>query len=302
MSVSTSRCLLFADDLKLYSAVSGLDDCKAIQNDINAIVAWSEANLLHFNESKCKVITFTRVRQPLTFNYTINDNRIERVDKIKDLGLLLDSRLDFRQHIISTCESASKILGFVIRVCSTFDSCRVALTLYKAYVRSRLEYNALVWDPYQSIYSLGIERIQKKFARYLYKRMYGYYPYLYPSMFITGMVGLNTLEYRRKLLLLVHYYHLLINKVDNPTTLEQVGLACIPARFLVGAESADGPRRCRRMFAAPRGVRTHRGAAAPTARAVALLNAMHAQHADLDLFHDKPRHIYNVIKLFLDSL
>ncbi|XP_039754077.1 zinc finger protein 792-like isoform X2 [Pararge aegeria] len=51
--------------------------------------------------------------------------------------------------------------------------------------------------------------------------MYGYYFYIYPSLFVSGMVGLDTLEQRlRKACLL-----LLNNKVDNPDTLRKCSLA-----------------------------------------------------------------------------
>jgi hypothetical protein len=39
-------------------------------------------------------------------------------------------------------------------------------TLYCAYVRSNLEYGAIVWDPYTSCGSDQIERVQRKFLKY----------------------------------------------------------------------------------------------------------------------------------------
>lgn len=301
-TVRAAKCLLFADDLKLYLAVSDLDDCQRLQADIDAVEEWSEVNRLYFNVGKCKVMTFSRSRTPLYFDYSLAGTLLDRVNQIRDLGLILDSRLNFRDHIIAACESANRMLGFVMRVSYAFKGIRAALTLYKAYVRSRLEFNAIVWDPHEAKYAFIIERIQKKFARFIFKRMYGYYPYLYPSLFVGGMVGLDTLELRRKLLLLVHYHRLLTNKVDNPTTLERVGLAGVPSRFLVGGEGVVGPRRRRKLFALPPGVRTRRAAAAPTARAVTLLNSLLTQHMDLDIFCDKPYLICKFVYLFLCSI
>ncbi|XP_048002407.1 uncharacterized protein LOC125238950 [Leguminivora glycinivorella] len=41
---------------------------------------------------------------------------------------------------------------------------RPSLALYYAYVRSRLEYGAMVWDPHEAKYTLMLERVQRKFA------------------------------------------------------------------------------------------------------------------------------------------
>ncbi|XP_028042557.1 keratin-associated protein 10-5-like, partial [Bombyx mandarina] len=68
---------------------------------------------------------------------------------------------------------------------------------------------------------------------FLFKKMYGYYPFLYPSLYVTGMVGLDTLELRRKMILMVHYYQLLHNKIDNSTALESVSLY-VPDGYMRG--------------------------------------------------------------------
>lgn len=48
-----AKCLLYADDLKLYVEIHSIDDCLALQRDLNAIHIWSEVNLLHLNVNKC---------------------------------------------------------------------------------------------------------------------------------------------------------------------------------------------------------------------------------------------------------
>ncbi|KAI5631267.1 hypothetical protein NE865_16016 [Phthorimaea operculella] len=222
---SDKRCLMFADDLKLFQGVSGEVDVLSLQADIDAVHGWSKENNLEFNASKCKVITFTRSRQPLIATYTLpDDGQLERVCQIRDLGLMMDARLDFREHITSICKASNKTLGFMMRVTSQFNDVRAAKTLYNAYVRSKLEFGAIVWAPYETKYSLTIEKIQRKFARWVFKRENGYYPYLYPSLFVSGMVGLDTLMLRRRLLLVTHYFGLLNNRINNISVTERIGL------------------------------------------------------------------------------
>ena len=87
-----------------------------------------------------------------------------------------------------------------MRTSTQFDDVRVSNILYSAYVRSKLEYGAIIWDPYEDKCTLMVEILQRKFARWLYKKRCGYYPYLYPSLFVSGMVDMETLKFRRNVL------------------------------------------------------------------------------------------------------
>lgn len=298
--IESSNSLMFADDLKLFTTVDIANDCLAHQRDINRIAEWSVVNRLYFNSSKCKTITFSRRRFPIEHDYSMAGSLLERVSTIRDLGLTMDCKLDFNTHISATCKQACKTLGFVMRATWDFPDTRVALMLYKAYVRSRLEFGAVVWDPHEDKYALLIERVQRKFARYAYKRLYGYYPYLFPSMFVSGMVGLDTLQLRRTMLLLRHYFMVLCGKVDNPTTLQQMSLA-VPRWRMLGTDtlSVEGPRRRPVQFSPLPGVRTVSGAAAPTARAIATLNEF-ILYTDADIFFDNASKLYSLMASFLN--
>lgn len=89
------------------------------------------------------------------------------------------------------------------------------------------------------------ENIQRKLAQFLHKREYEYYPFLYPSMFVSGIVGLDTLELRRKYvpLHILHYYYLIIERIDNPSVRDNIHFY-LPYRYLRG-------RRRRRLLACP---------------------------------------------------
>ncbi|CAG4954924.1 unnamed protein product [Colias eurytheme] len=119
------------------------------------------------------------------------------------------------------------------------------MLLFNAYVRSKLEYGATIWNPYETTYSLMIKRIQRKFARWIYKRCYGYYPH--PSMYVLGMVGFNTLALRRKILLVVHYYMIINKKIDNRDVLEQM-IFSLPKG---GGDGTLTARRPHRLLAQP---------------------------------------------------
>lgn len=220
-------CLLFADDLKLFLKINNMTDHKRLQLNIDHVAEWGLINKLHFNISKCNVVSFTRALRPMHFEYQIEGQTIPRVESVRDLGVLFTKELMFRTHIQQICVKSFKNLGFIIRETRDFDNTSAVKSLYNALVRSRLETSAIIWNPYETKYSLMVEKIQNKFTRYLYMKLYGVYPYyplMYPTLFVIGMVGYNKLEARRDLALAKHMFLVFRGKLNNPQILEAIKL------------------------------------------------------------------------------
>jgi hypothetical protein len=59
----------------------------------------SGAAAIGLNAGKCKLIDFQRDMPLIEFVYSIDRTALKRVDKIKDLGVIIDSRIEFLTHI-----------------------------------------------------------------------------------------------------------------------------------------------------------------------------------------------------------
>ncbi|KAH0811514.1 hypothetical protein GEV33_011277 [Tenebrio molitor] len=129
-------CLLFADDMKVYSMIGCHDDALRLQDGIDKIVRWCADNNLFLNCAKCK-----------------------------DLGVVFDSKLSFTNHIESIDNSSFKSFGFVLRNGREFSDVDTLKLLYFTYVRSRLEYASIVWSPMYSIHIFSLERVQCRFLK-----------------------------------------------------------------------------------------------------------------------------------------
>jgi hypothetical protein len=79
--------------------VSSTDDCRLFQQDLDRLQGWCREKKYDFNAGKCKFISFSRGLKPVSFQYVIGDSDPERVDVINDLGVLVDSRMTFVEHI-----------------------------------------------------------------------------------------------------------------------------------------------------------------------------------------------------------
>jgi len=70
------------------------------------------------------------------------------VSEEKDLGVVIGSSLQFDNHILGKVKTANRILWLIKRRFKNLDI-KSFLLLYKALVRSHLEYAQTVWSPYK---------------------------------------------------------------------------------------------------------------------------------------------------------
>ncbi|KAF9809765.1 hypothetical protein SFRURICE_000246 [Spodoptera frugiperda] len=185
------------------------------------VIEWSHEFKLYFNVAKCSVLSYTRASSPRHHQYNVEGEPLQRVTEVKDLGIRFVSELHFRKHIMDVCKRAYRNLGFILRQANQFTNIAAVKALYEALVKSHLEYNAGVWSPHENKYKLMIERIQNKFTRFVYLKLYGVYPgypLLYPTLFVLGMVGYYKLEVLR-------------GKTHNPALLEELRL-CVPDEYV----------------------------------------------------------------------
>lgn len=229
----TASCLMFADDLKIFSTVSNVRDSVQLQRDLDSLLSWCQANGLHLNVSKCKVVTFHRSSAPINFEYRICDNSLLRVEEMKDLGVIFDVKLTFNAHLDAVISKAYSMLGFMIRLCTDFDDPYTLKTLYCSIVRSILEYSSVVWNPGYAVHSDRIESIQRKFLLFALRRL----PWRRDSFVLPAyesrckLINLETLEERRKNTSIFFVYDLLNGRIDAPNLLAQLNINVPPRRL-----------------------------------------------------------------------
>ena len=161
-----AHCFLYADDIKIVAPITNHSDCERLQNDMDAFSAWSVHNKLLLNVSKCKVLSFFRIRSPIFHQYSLYNTGIARVEFISDLGVIFTSDLSFERHIDSIIAKAYIMLGFIKRNCRDFCDPLTLKSLYVTFVRSILEYASQVWSPFYQCHSNRIESVQKQFIMF----------------------------------------------------------------------------------------------------------------------------------------
>lgn len=214
-------CLLYADDLKVFSVIKSIKDAESLQNDLNSITHWCKVNHMFLNVKKCAVVTFTRKVNKINFDYNINGQILQRLTQIKDLGVTFDEELSFKPHYNNIYSKASRLLGFTTRLTKEFKNARSAIYIFNSLVRSNLEYGSIIWSPFYAVHSKLIEGVQKKFMRSLAFRQ-GLSRQLRSYCDRLAKFNMTTLENRRKQSDLIYLYKIINSYIDSPSLLSSI--------------------------------------------------------------------------------
>lgn len=212
----------FADDLRIAKQITTPQDAQVLQEAVTCLFSWCQENLMELNISKCKYMSFSHKRNPHLSTFHINNIQLEKINSVRDLGVYLQTDMKFNTHFENILNKSYRMLGFLLRNTREFTNPKTFKMIYYAYVRSKLEYCSVVWNPKHNVHIKSLEALQKKFLRYLafkqHKTIEGNY-----SEFMRSN-KIMSLENRRNFIDLTYLYKLLNNQIDCTEIVEQINL------------------------------------------------------------------------------
>jgi hypothetical protein len=137
----------FADDTALISTMQTNVSSTSSQTDteLAKISTWLRANKLLVNVNKTKAMIFhtprRKVPNPVV---TLNDERIEIVNKFTYLGIVLDRHLCWNEHIAALASKISQTTGVLNRLKNHLPKYILKL-IYDSLIHCRVKYGILVW-------------------------------------------------------------------------------------------------------------------------------------------------------------
>ena len=156
---------LFADDTSIFSVVFDPNlSAMNLNNDLLRIQQWAYQWKMSFNPDPTKqaqeVIFSRKNKKPNHPNLIFNQTNVNRTSSQKHLGLILDGKLDFKEHVKVLIDKASKGISIIRKL--RYQIPRHSLvTIYKSCIRSILEYADVIYDqPSNNSFSDKIESIQ----------------------------------------------------------------------------------------------------------------------------------------------
>ena len=146
----TANVKLFADDTSLFSVVHDIQtSANDLNEDLKIINNWAFQWKMSFNGESTKqayeVIFSCKAKEiyhpPLVFNNT----SFSQSSYQKQLGVILDSKLIFDEHLKIVSLEISKTLGILQRL-HNLPARSALIAIYKAFVRPYLNYGDIIYD------------------------------------------------------------------------------------------------------------------------------------------------------------
>ncbi|GAB0179974.1 mitochondrial enolase superfamily member 1 [Grus japonensis] len=178
----------FADDTKPEGAVDPLEGQEALQRDLDRLEHWAMINGMKFNKSKCWILHLGQSNAG--HKYKLGEGWLESSPAERDLGVLVNSRLNMSQQCALATKTANSILGYS-KHSVTNQSKEVIILLYSVLVQPHLEYCVWFWAPQFKKDVKGLECVQRR-TRKLVQGLEGVSCEEQPRA-----LGLATLERRR---------------------------------------------------------------------------------------------------------
>lgn len=196
---------MFADDVKLYASIDDISAVNLLQDGLFSISKWASDWQLRISVKKCAVLHLGR--NNLQYDYALEGETLPSVQEIRDLGVIMDSRLGFSSHFANISAKAHQRAGLILRCFKSRDP-QLLFRAFTVYVRPLLEYCSPIWSPTYKSDVNKIEAVQRRFT----KRLRGF---TYLSYFERlRILHADTLEVRRLRLDLIMMFKVINSFVD----------------------------------------------------------------------------------------
>ena len=138
-----------------------------INDTLEVVSKWLQVNKLSLNVLKSHYMLFTRKRSiPDDIEIKINNITISRVKQVKFLGVIMDEKLTWKDHINYISRKISKCIAIMFKL--KFMVCKDTLkSLYYTLAYPYFTYCNIVWDNTYKSYVSPLIILQKRIIRIL---------------------------------------------------------------------------------------------------------------------------------------
>ena len=158
--------IIFADDTNVFC--SGEDDTSCVTHlntQLNRLIQWIRANKLSLNVDKSQFIVFSKGRRNHdTLEVKIDGKTVKRVSSIKFLGVLIDERLSWSEHVAYIRGKISRSIG-MLSVARSLLNKAILVNLYFVFLYPLFTYCLDVWGCCGSSLFQSIFKLQKRAIR-----------------------------------------------------------------------------------------------------------------------------------------
>ena len=166
-AVTQSTVFLYADDANCFvNSKNILEAITKINLQISKIESWTHANKLTINTEKTHVVIFStkRLNPQLLPPVKMNNQVLELKSDTKFLGVILDKKLTFKQHILYIKSKIAKSVGILYKAKKKLPQ-ELLKNLYFSFIYPYLIYGIEVWGSACNTHLDPLIKLQKRCIR-----------------------------------------------------------------------------------------------------------------------------------------
>ena len=135
-----------------------------LENNTLLLIKWFDQNYLKMNPDKCHLLVPKHTDKTIL---NINNKIIKGEPSVKLLGLTIDDKLNFTEHVSNLCRKASQKLHALARIAPYMQSNKRKI-LMKAFIESQFNYCPLLWMFHNRTMNNRINNIHERALRIAY--------------------------------------------------------------------------------------------------------------------------------------
>ena len=164
-NASSLNIRMFADDTVLFCSHKYSQNVEAmVNNELHKVSKWFCSNKLSLSLNKTRYMILSKSKTNEPFSVQINGFEIEQTHSYKYLGVIIDDKLKWHDHITYICRKISKFSGLFYRIRSVATT-KILLMLYYALVYPHLQYSIIDWGCACKTHLAPLQVIQNKILR-----------------------------------------------------------------------------------------------------------------------------------------
>ena len=152
--------VLYADDTSIFC--SGKQCAEKMQNSLDQASTWFRENKLTVNQQKSEILTFGKINSLSLRSYDFKNS-----ETCKYLGIIIDKKLTFVDHIKKVRLKLSQFCGIVFKVRHYFSR-KQLIMLYHSFAVSVIQYGVLIYGCTYKSHLNEILKLQRRIIRAIF--------------------------------------------------------------------------------------------------------------------------------------
>ena len=152
--------VLYADDTSIFC--SGKQCAEKMQNSLDQASTWFRENKLTVNQQKSEILTFGKINSLSLRSYDFKNS-----ETCKYLGIIIDKKLTFVDHIKKVRLKLSQFCGIVFKVRHYFSR-KQLIMLYHSFAVSVIQYGVLIYGCTYKHHLNEILKLQRRIIRAIF--------------------------------------------------------------------------------------------------------------------------------------